>query len=467
MTASILIWENDPASSGLVGAAQPNIRQLPFQFTFPPPHLTPDADTTTPGFRYWNAAEALKRGADFWGTVVPDSEWFCGPDLEVRLNVGIRWNANYDRRALNFFRGQVAPGNFIYASASADMLCHELGHAILDAVQVQLWHSSNEEVAAFHESFGDVSAILCALQLPSMRSSILASTGGHIFCNSRLSRIAEQFGTALYARFPDDAEPDCLRNAYNTFPYAPPADLDPSGPSSIVTSKPHSFSRIFTGAVLEILDGMLAVHSPATSAQLRDVTIELRDIMIEAVIYAPLVPQYYASVAAKMLLAAADRNPAYQPVFRDVFVRRLILSAGSAAAILSSSNAAEDTGFATEVQRHSYKPKLGLLPFAPHGLDRPLYIELPAEPEETVARSATRAGKSITPLGSEEAAQIFADRLFVNGLVEYGEFGGRDSRVDPEQRDPSRIYPTHRLELVDEQLRLRRVRIHCGNCRAA
>ncbi len=463
MVEQIQIWENDPASSGPVSAAKPYIGQLPFQYSFPLPCLAPDPDTTTPNFRYWNAAEALRRGADFWGPAVYDQEWFTGPNLEVRLCVGIRWNANYDRLALNFYRGQLSPGNFIYAAASADMLCHELGHAILDAVQVQLWNSGNEEAAAFHESFGDVSAILCALQIATMRSSILASTSGNIYCSSRLSRIAEQFGTALYTLFPGDADPDCLRNAWNTFCYAPPADLDPTGPSSILTSKPHSFSRVFTGALFEVLAGMLAVHPAATSDQLRDVTIELRDIMVEAVINAPLVPQYYASVAAKMMLAGAARNEAYRAVFRDVFVGRLILSLELAAAILSSPTAAEDTGFAGEVAEHTYTPKFSPLPSADYGLDRPLYVEFPTDPGETIARSAARDGRSIEPLSAEEAAKTFVDRLFINGLVDYGEFGDEDHKDYEDDMDPPRVHKTHRLEFIDDQLRLRRIRIHCGH----
>ncbi|MDK1494626.1 hypothetical protein QN219_32420 [Sinorhizobium sp. 7-81] len=463
MVGQIQIWENDPASSSLVKADKPNIKQLPFRYTFPPPALAPDPDTTSPNFRYWNAAEALRRGADFWGPAVPDQQWFGGPDLEVRLNVGTRWNANYDRRALNFYRGQLGPGSFVYAAGSADMLCHELGHAILDAVQPLLWNSGNAEAVAFHESFGDVSAILCALQIETMRNSILASTNGNIYCNSRLSRIAEQFGTALHTIFPDDADQDCLRNAWNPFCYAPPTSLPPMGPSSILTARSHSFSRVFTGAVFESLAGMLAVNPPATPDRLRDVTFEMRDIMIEAVRSAPVVPQFYASVAAKMVLAASARNGAYRAVFRDAFVRRLILSLEVAANILSSPTANDDTGFA--VAPHTDRPTFSALPSSHYGLDKPLHIELPADPVGTAARSATRDGRSMAPLNVEEAVTTFVDRLFMRGRVDYGEFGGRDHKGGKAQ-NPSSGDSTHRLELVDDQLWLRRIRICCGQCMA-
>lgn len=458
LAEQIQVWENDPASSGLVSVDKPAIEQPPFQFSFPPPRLEPDSDTSTPNFRYWNAAAALTRGAGFWGpAIAPETEWFGGPILDVRLNVGVRWNASYDRRALNFFRGQLAPGIFIYAADSADILCHELGHAILDVAQRQLWHSSNEEIAAFHESFGDVSAILCALQLETMRSSILASTSGNIYSASRLSRIAEQFGAGLHLLFPADADCDCLRNAHNPFCYAPPASLNPTGPSSTLTARPHSFSRVYTGAMLEIMAGMLAVHPAATPNQLHDITIELRDVMVEAVRHAPLVPQYFASVAAKMMLAAMGKNLAYLAVFRNAFVGRLILSLESATAILASETPQADTGFAPDVIGRT--PKIGPIPSAHYGLDQPLYVELPADPAETIAKSATRNGRSLEPLSVEDAARTFVDRLFINGLVDYGDVEGKN-RKGPEHGNPISVQPTHRIERIEDQLRLMRIEIH-------
>ena len=165
------------------------IKKSPFKFGFPPPALLPSLDTATEDFRYWIAAEALRRGADFWGPkVTARPAWFCGPELEVRLDVGIRWDANYERLALNFFHGVLSSGVNIYAAASGDMLCHELGHAMLDAIQDRLWHTVYKEVDAFHESFGDVSAILCALQIPTMRSSILTYTGPNL---SRFQTLAD------------------------------------------------------------------------------------------------------------------------------------------------------------------------------------------------------------------------------------------------------------------------------------
>src|SRR5947209_2623599 len=138
-----------------------------------------------------------------------------------------------------------------------------MGHAILDSIKPELWDGL-QEAAAFHEGFADVSAILSALQLPSLRATILTHTGGHLYRSSRLSRLAEQLGSAIRAQEPDAVDPDCLRNAVNSFTYDDPIELPQMAPASQLSSEPHSFSRVFTGAFFESLAGML--HAKAADA---------------------------------------------------------------------------------------------------------------------------------------------------------------------------------------------------------
>jgi len=83
-------------------------------------------------------------------------------------------NAFYVRTSgLHFYRRTVL-GRDIYSGESPDVVCHELGHAILDALKPQLFHVAATEASAFHESFGDMSAILCALQLSSVRTKVIS-----------------------------------------------------------------------------------------------------------------------------------------------------------------------------------------------------------------------------------------------------------------------------------------------------
>lgn len=86
-------------------------------------------------------------------------------------------------------------GSFdIHSCERSAIVNHELGHAVLDALRPQLFNTGTSEVSAFHEPFGDMSVILCALQILSFRIKVLAETGRRINLNSRLSRVAEQLG---------------------------------------------------------------------------------------------------------------------------------------------------------------------------------------------------------------------------------------------------------------------------------
>jgi hypothetical protein len=199
--------------------------------------------------------------------------------LPVDLDFGIDLNAFYDREGLKFFHG-LAAGRTVFSGESPDVVCHELGHALLDSFKPQLFDAASMEVAAFHESFGDMSAILSALQLPSVREGVLAETGGVLRRSSRLSRLAEQLGSAIRQSVPSAVEPDCLRNAVNTFFYRDPDTLPTTAPATVLSSEGHSFSRVFTGAFFEGLAGMLATTGTRDEAALLQVSQDAGAILV-------------------------------------------------------------------------------------------------------------------------------------------------------------------------------------------
>ena len=171
-------WEDDPQSTA---AAEPVERPVP-DLSHPGLGLSivgrqPSArvyPTGTPGFRYWNAADSLARAVACWSRVVPGgARWHTGRPLVVDLDAGDDLNAYYDRQELCFFHATVR-GVTVYSGESPDVLCHELGHALLDAIRPQLWNAASIEVASFHEAFADISAMLSALELPSVRDEVLA-----------------------------------------------------------------------------------------------------------------------------------------------------------------------------------------------------------------------------------------------------------------------------------------------------
>jgi hypothetical protein len=290
----IKAWPDDPLDNTPIDVLPPRLADGTLGVAISGPAVPAAAyPVGTANFRYWTAAEALRRCADYWAALIPSLTWHTGPSLPVLLDEGLDFNAYYDRRSLSFFHGVTRSGT-VYSGESPDIVCHEMGHAILDALKPQLWNVASDEAAAFHESFGDMSAILSALQLPSNRTLILTETGAFINGNSRLSRLADQLGAAIRLHSPGAVEQDCLRNASNRFLYQSPLTLKPWAPASELSSAPHSFSRVFTGAFLDALAGMLTVTSPnPTEEDLLKISAEMGDILVSGIKKAAVVSNFY------------------------------------------------------------------------------------------------------------------------------------------------------------------------------
>jgi hypothetical protein len=218
-------------------------------------------------------------------------------------------------------------GTTVFTGESPDVVAHELGHAVLDAIRPQLWDAMSHEVAAVHEAFGDVSAILTALQLPSVRDHVIAETGG-LYRTSRLSRVAEQLGWAVRTRKPCSVDGDSLRNAVNCFAYQPPSQLPMTGPSCVLTSEPYSYSRVFTAGFFETLVGMALTRSrPPTADTLLEVATDAGRLVVAAARAAPVTAAYMSEVAAHVL--EADQRlfgGRYAAAIENGFLRRAILS---------------------------------------------------------------------------------------------------------------------------------------------
>jgi hypothetical protein len=465
---AILAWEDDPASL-------PNV--VPIQR--PVPNLTnprlaikiagtaPPAKNYAPGtsqFRFWATAEALRRAADFWATVVPSSlTWEIGNTLPVHLDVGVDLNAFYsrggggDQPGLSFFHDTV--GGVTYFSAeSPEVSCHELGHAILDSLRPELWDAALAEAAAFHESFGDMSAILSVLQLQSMRVDTINSTGGKIYRNSRVSRLAEQLGFAIRQNHPDSVDADSLRNAVNTFFYRDPQQLPPRAPANLLSSEPHSFSRVFTAAFLEVLAGIFLTNGAAGSEQqLLDATNTAGQLLVGAVSGAPVVPAYYSQVAAHFLsVDAAKFNKKYRDVIKGAFVRRGILSLEAASSGVTDAQiqSTAKTFAATAAADRRIQPMA--IPGRRFGLGT-LYVAAPSgTPRFAVAAAAPSTGE-VEPPSREAAANSFVEDLFRRGRVDLHEHGDADARVS----QPG-LKKTHEVVTSGDGVLLKRRLFDCG-----
>jgi len=466
-TSTILAWEDDPLS--LRDKTQPIERPVPaltlrLQLKIRGPESTPQHYSLgTSEFRHWTAAEALRRGADLWTALLPaNTRWFTGKSLPVTLDAGEDFNAFYDRKGLSFFHGTAA-GVAVFSGESPDVVCHELGHAVLDALRPQLWDAASDEVAAFHESFGDMSAILSGLQLESLRKAVVSDTHGKLYRSSRLSRLAEQLGWAIRQIQPDAAEMDCLRNAVNSLFYQDPQTLPPDGPASRLTSEPHSFSRVFTGGFFEALAGMFRIQRSAPNAD--DLAVAARDmgkLLVTGIAAAPVVPDYYSQVAAQ-LIAADDLlfKRKYRDVLKGAFVRRGILSLEAAAGLSPSTvGATRSMVAARDRSVGTVTAALPRMHFSANHLGlgrRDLVVAVPAQPRSLhVSSAAIDLGPAQPPAG-EKAALSFINDLFRRGRVDTA------GHADPES---GLVHPfirkTHELVAEDDHVGLRRHTFDCG-----
>src|SRR5215468_7234888 len=96
-TVTVATWEDDPGDPGqqpalvpITGAApDQTAKPLPFKISgaTPPPKIYQPG---TANFRFYAAASALRRTADFWGAILPPStKWKVGARLPVILDDGI------------------------------------------------------------------------------------------------------------------------------------------------------------------------------------------------------------------------------------------------------------------------------------------------------------------------------------------------------------------------------------------
>lgn len=324
----IVGWEDDPgggaAHTTFPAPGQPT--RLLFRIQDPTPQ---EADVVWRG----SSAAALRRCACFWEEATTDVVRWQGP-LAATLPVVLEGphaelNAYYDRTRLIFYTDTIGTEK-VRIGESPDIIAHEMGHAILDALWPELWgeRGQTDEAAAFHEAFGDISALLCALSVPTLVDRLTKEVGRAIHRPSRATRIGEQFGWALAQRRPGSGDGDCLRNTANMWFYVPPAGLPTSGPDTILTRESHNFSRVFSGGFLDALSGVVRTRSAqlaAARAVGEAIRLMAKWLVVAVQTAAPRV-DLFRSVAEELCEAAfvaGDKDAT--DAIREAFVRRGVL----------------------------------------------------------------------------------------------------------------------------------------------
>jgi hypothetical protein len=256
-----------------------------------------------------------------------------GKTLPVLPRAGRDLNAYYDRSALKFFyTTDELSGRTYYTCESSDVTAHECGHAILDAHHPDYWGSIHPETGAFHEAFGDITALLTTLQFASVRERMLKETGGDLRLSSNVTRLAEQLGQILYVeRGKEAANATFLRDLVNTFRYKETWLLPASAPVSRLASESHSFSRIFSGAFYQIFVGIYETKRRAdANLTADDALVQARDdagkLLALALFLAPPGDAVFRVMALSLFKAEQQLfQGAYFDILKKVFTNRRIL----------------------------------------------------------------------------------------------------------------------------------------------
>jgi hypothetical protein len=139
--------------------------------------------------------------------------------LRIRPFAGETQNAWYDPNAgtLNFgyfYANEkptdgTLPRGIVYTALSHDIVCHEMTHAMLDALRSNFVLQTSNDMAGFHEGFSDAIALLHHfLHTDAVRLAI-AKCRGDLRKSDYLSSIGQQFGRSTGNKSP-------LRSAVNS-----------------------------------------------------------------------------------------------------------------------------------------------------------------------------------------------------------------------------------------------------------
>jgi hypothetical protein len=233
--------------------------------------------------------------------------------LAIYPRAGFGLNALYSRsrRAL-YFLG--SPSRDVFTCRSLDVVAHETGHAVLDALQPYWWRESvHPQTAGLHEAFGDLTAIFCILSLPDLVQVVIEHTNADLDTRSFLTEFAEQLGAARRR-----GRENGLRNANNRLRLP---DVFPSNSA-------YSLSQVFTGAVYDILEDVFAAKRDAypqrdarcLSQALSEAGQMVAQLTLRAIQAAPRVNATFKDVAEHML-HLAEQDAAWETYRHNMAAR--------------------------------------------------------------------------------------------------------------------------------------------------
>ena len=261
---------------------------------------------------------------------------FEGNRLIVVPHAGYGENAFYDRtsKSLQFYWfGDET--NRVYTCLSSDIVNHEFGHAVLDGLRPYFYESIGAQTAAFHEFFGDLTAILMAFRNNTFRGVVLRESNGDLATAQLLAGLAQQFGEAT-VRAP------YLRSALN----------ERTMEKLKETIEPHALSEVMTGTMFDILKGVFAKHrdnelarykagrssKPSDKRALADTVPRMQMLAFQPLDLLPPCAVTVRDYALAVLRSEQVANPTdpsgYRALMLDCFIKRGVLTEADRTALL-------------------------------------------------------------------------------------------------------------------------------------
>lgn len=384
---------------------------------------------------------------------------FTNPRLSVDPHAGNDANAFYNEQEQRLGFQLFSPtegAEPVSTAQSADIVSHEAGHAVLDGLRDLYNESFGLGTAAFHESFGDMTAVLVALHDDSLLRRLLSLTDNNLQIDNFIAAIGEQLSSALMSQLPEEYDHTVyLRNAINTLTMLPFDQLlyRPGNPLVELGRQPHNYSRLFTGA---FYDALVAIyeHQREAGATPHIALSRARDIvgrlLVTAVECGPVGELNFADMAQAFIAADQLRyQGTYAALLTAVFDRR---------------------GVASRADLNTFREVLLALPeiVLPTALNTPmaslLFLEqqiiptlnLPTEVEfepASIYRSAE--GHAFLTFITSTTLTLSGERYSTYSGADLEVFGGLSLAFSPQNRLVSAIY----RPVTEEDLRQIRVMI--------
>ena len=276
----------------------------------------------TSGYRANGCLVSIANSLSHLQTILSLNKWASTNKLIVVPEAGKQLNAYYDKNSLKFFFEHDAILNkTVYTSDSRDVVCHELGHAILDAIRPDLWNMASLEIWAFHEAFGDINSMISIMQYDKVLNNALEKTNGDLTKPNVISSIAEEMGKVFFKNN------NPLREATKIYFYKNPQELPKTGTSEEIFAECHSFGKIFMTSWYECFAKIYAYESEKMAGieAIKKARDNMASYLYAAIKSAPKQNQFTPVVARILANSAKSVNPIHGEICEAVLRNRKLI----------------------------------------------------------------------------------------------------------------------------------------------